>query len=173
MSELMKSRLTFWARLFSWIGVGCGVPIGVFAYKFGLFTQSPILYDELGNAIVTPDISINGWGIISALLVGSFVTSILKEVADAHSGYSLVKQCYVGLCKTIPLIVAYVVFYFLREAIDKVMFCLTVLILCRLVSIPLNPLPQWKYEKQGKESYDTVVDIVTETVKEHLKRGDE
>ena len=173
MSELMKERVTFWIRMFSWLGVGCGVPIGVFAYKFGLFTRSEVFYDELGNVIATPNISLNGWGIISALLLGSFVTSILKDVADAHSGYSLVKQCYVGITKTMPLIIAYMVFYFLRGAIDSVMFCLMVLILCRLVSIPLNPLPQWKFEKQGKENYDTVIDIVTETVKERLKRGDE
>ena len=172
MSQIMKNRIIFWVRLFSWLGIGCAAPIAVFATKFGLFDTNDVIYDELGNAIVVPDVSLNGWGIISCILVGTFISSIFKELADSCTGYSLLKQCYVGFCKTIPLIIAYAVTYFLRNALDQVMFCLIIIIICKLVSTPLNPLPKWKYEKLGKENYSTVTEILTDFVKTHVKRGD-
>lgn len=171
MTTVAKNRTIFWTRLVSWIGVGCVTPISVFAAKFGLFTKTTVEYDELGNAISQTDVSLNGWGIVSCILIGTFITSIIKELADAHVGYSLTKQCYIGLCKTMPLIVAFTVLYFLSGVIEHVMFCLIILILCKLVSTPLNPLPKWKYEKKGEEDYTTVTEALTEFVKSHLKRG--
>ena len=171
MSQIAKNRTIFWTRLLSWLAIGCGAPIGVFAYKFGLFTKTVIEYDELGNTVTQTSIAINGWGIVSILLIGSFVSAILKDIADAHTGYSLIKQCQVGLCKTMPLIIAFAVLYFLSGVIEQVMFCLIVLIICKLISTPLNPLPKWKFEKQGKEDYSTISEALTELVKSHVKRG--
>ena len=171
MTDLVKNRTVFWARMASWIAVGCGAPIGAFAYKFGLFNRTVTEYDELGNVVSHTSISLNGWGIVSVLLVGSFVMQILKEIIDSCSGYSLTKQFYVGLCKTVPLIVAFAVCYFLNGVINQVMYCLIILIICKLISTPLNPLPKWRYEKQGKEDYSTVTEALTDFVKSHVKRG--
>ena len=165
MSDTMKNRIVFWVRMFSWIAIGCGTPIGVFAYKFGLFTTTTVEYDTLGNVVSQSSTSLNGWGIVSVVLIGSFISSILKEVADAYTGYSLTKQCFVGICKTIPLIVAFAICYFLNGVLEQVMFCLITLIICRLISIPLNPLPKWKYEKRGEEDYSTIVEALTKFVK--------
>lgn len=161
----MKNRIVFWIRLLSWLSIGCGVPIAVFSYKFGLFTEHAVEYDALGNVVSQPDISLNGWGIVSVLLIGCFVSTILKEITDSYTGYSLVKQCYAGICKTIPFIIAFVIMYFLKNIIEQTMFCLGVIVLCRLISIPLNPLPKWKYEKRGSEDYSTLVETITETLK--------
>ena len=171
MTDLVKNRTVFWARMVSWLAVGCGAPIGAFAYKFGLFTKTVTEYDELGNVVSHTSTSLNGWGIVSVLLVGSFVIQILKEIIDSCSGYSLTKQFYVGLCKTVPLIIAFAVCYFLNGVINQVMYCLMVLIICKLASTPLNPLPKWRYEKQGKEDYSTVTEALTDFVKSHAKRG--
>ena len=70
-----------------------------------------------------------------------------------------------------PLIIAFTVLYFLNEVMSQVMFCLIVLILCRLASIPLNPLPKWRYEKQGKEDYTEMSEALTKFVKQHVKGG--
>ena len=173
MSEVLKNRLIFWTRLLSWIAVGCGLPIGVFTYKFGLFRDVTVHYDALGNVISRTSYMPNGWGIVSILLIGSFISNILKEVAEASApGYSLTKQMYSGLEKTMPLIIAFGVCYFLSGVLDRVMFCLATLILCRLISIPLNPLPKWKYEKLGKEDYSTMFESLTKFVKSYMKRGD-
>lgn len=172
MSEALKNRLIFWMRMLSWLAVGCGTPIGVFAYKFGLFTKTTVTYDELGNVVSQTSTSLNGWGLVSVLLIGSFITTILKDLVDSCSGYSLTKQCYVGICKTMPLIIAFATMYFLNGVISQVMYCLGILIVCRLISIPLNPMPKWKYEKQGAEDYNTLTESLTKFVKSHLKRGE-
>jgi hypothetical protein len=52
------------------------------------------------------------------------------------------------------------------------MFCLITIIICKLISTPLNPLPKWKYEKLGKEDYASITEALTNFVKEHTKRGD-
>lgn len=165
MSETSKKRLIFWIRMVSWIGIGCVTPIVVFAVKFGLFKDSAIVYDELGNALPNVSYSFNGWGIVSCVLIGSFAASILKEVANAYSGYSLVKQCYIGICKTIPLIVVFVILYFIGDVIHQCTYCLMVLVVCRIISIPINPLPKWRYEKRGVEDYSTAVEYFTKIVK--------
>lgn len=172
MKETTKNRITFVTRLVSWLGIGCGIPIGVFAYKFGLFKETTVLTDELGNVITETSLSLNGWGIVSCLLVGTFLSSIFKEVYESCEGYSLMKQCYKGICSTIPLIVAFAICYFLKGVIDQIMFCLITIIICKLISTPLNPLPKWKYEKLGKEDYSSITEALTNFVKEHTKRGE-
>ena len=158
----MKKRIIFWIRLLSWLGIGCGVPIGVFAYKFGLFKTTEVLYDELGNVIPQTNISLNGWGIVSILLICSFLSTVLKEVADSCVGYSLIKQCYIGIYKTVPYIVAFGILYFLKTILAQAMFCLSIVIICRLISIPLNPLPKWRYEKLDVENYSTLLENISE-----------
>lgn len=170
MTSKTKSRIMFWLRMASWTGVGCVAPVAVFASKFGLFTTT-VSYDALGNPIPNANVSLNGWGIISCIVIGMFLTSIVREIADAHVGYSLTKQCYMGISKTIPLIVAYAVCYFLSGAIGHLMYCLAVLIVCKIASTPLNPLPKWKYEKLGVEDYADALKLLSNFVKSFGKRG--
>ena len=171
MTITAKNRTIFITRLISWLLVGCVAPIVFFATEFGLFEDSAIVKDELGNVIARTNYSLNGWGIVSCVLVGSFISNILKDVADAHTGYSLVKQCYKGICSTMPLIIAFSVCYFLNGVLEQVMTCLIVIIFCKLISTPINPLPKWKYEKQGSEDYSTMFENLTKFVKEHYKSG--
>lgn len=169
MSKTSKARIVFWSRLISWLAIGCGIPVGTFAHTFGLFSEKTTVYDELGNVVMKTSISLNGWGIISALLIGSFLAEIVKEVADASTGYSFVKQCYVGVSKTMPLIIAFAILYFLQGVIDQVMFCLAVIILCKLISTPVNPLPKWKFDKLGKEDYSTAIETLTSFIKSRIR----
>lgn len=173
MSEMTKNRATFWARFVSWLGIECGVPIAVFASKFGLFKTTYPTCDELGNVVTEPSISLNGWGIICCVLLGRFLMSVLKEVVDAQQGYSLTKQCWEGLRKSLPLIIALAILYFLNGVIEQVIFCLIIVIICRIAATPINPLPKWKYEKHGKEDYSAASEALTNFVKNSLKRGGE
>jgi hypothetical protein len=154
-----------------WTAVGCVAPVAVFAYKFGLFNTNAPQYDSLGNLIATPTVTLNGWGIISCIVVGMFLIGVIQEIADAHIGYSLVKQCYIGISKIIPLIVIYLVCYFLNGAIGHLMFCLAVLIICKLIAVPLNPLPKWKYDKLGVEEYSDALKFLTNFAKTFKKGG--
>lgn len=172
MKPKTKSRLIFWGRMTGWLGVGVVTPIATFAAKFGLFTENKPIVDALGNTIEQPNIALNGWGIICCLLIGSYVTQILKEVVNANKGYSLTKQCYDGFVKLIPWVMAYGICYFLNGVLSQIMFCLAILIACRAAAVPLNPLPKWRYEKTGTEDYSDLLSGLTEYVKNLKKRGD-
>lgn len=169
----MKShpRLVFWIRLISWILVGCVIPIVIFAVKFGLFTVTEPAVDPLGNPIDRPNIALNGWGIIACVLLGSYLTNVVKEIADASTGYSFAKQIWKGLSDTIPLIVLFVICYFLSGVVQQVMFCLATIIICKLVATPINPLPKWKWEKRGVEDYSQLSEVLTKLVQTATKGG--
>lgn len=169
MSEKLKYRIVFWIRMLFWALSGCVAPVAVFAHKFGLFKPT-VEYDSLGN-VVSNDVSLNGWGIISCIIIGTFLISVVQEIADAYVGYSLTKQCYVGILKIMPLIIAYVIGYFLSGVISQVMYCLAVIIICKLISIPINPLPKWKYDKLGIEDYADALKLFSNFVKRVGKGG--
>lgn len=158
--------------MFGWIAANCVIPIAVFANKFGLFKDNVPETDSLGNVIKTPSIALNGWGIIGCIIIGLTAVSIMKEIIAAYPTYSLTKQVFVGVTKTvIPLAVIWLTCYFLNGVISEVMFCLGTVIICRLVAIPLNPLPKWRYEKNSIEDYSDFFSSFTKLVKEHKGGG--
>lgn len=171
MQPKTKSKILFWSRMTSWLGVGVAAPVATFATKFGLFSSQEPVVDALGNVVQQKGIALNGWGIVCCLLVGSYLMQILKEIMKANAGYSLTKQCYDGVVKIIPLVIAYGVCFFLNGVIGQIMYCLGVLIVCRLAAIPLNPMPKWRYEKTGVEDYSDLLSGLTDIVKK-LRKGE-
>lgn len=170
MTSKTKSRLIFWSRMSGWLGVGVVTPVVTFATKFGLFVEQEPVVDALGNTIEPAGIAFNGWGIVCCVLVGSYIMQILKEIVAANQGYSLTKQCYDGVMKLIPLIIAYGVCYFLNGVLAQVMFCLGTIIACRAAAIPLNPLPKWRFDKTGIEDYSDLLTGLTNIVKNLRKK---
>jgi hypothetical protein len=155
-----KDLLIFWLRMVGWLITGVAVPITVFSINFGLFTEYgyQITTDELGN-VTSMNIALNGWGIISAVLIGFTAISICNEVIDAYSSkYSLTKQILVGITsKLIPLLIGIVVCVFLKGCLDQIIFCLSTIAISQLAAIPLNPLPKWKAEKKDEEDYSDLI----------------
>lgn len=155
--EGSKKRLAiFWARMLGWIATGCGAPIAVFATKFGLFktVEQSEVYDEMGN-LVQKSISLNGWGIVSCFLIFWTIAQILSEVLKSLDGYSLTKQIITGIKhRIIPLVIAFGTFYLLQGVINEILFCLGTIIVSQIAAIALNPLPQWRYNKNKEENYD-------------------
>jgi mannose/fructose/N-acetylgalactosamine-specific phosphotransferase system component IID len=160
--------------MLAWVGVGCITPIVVFATKFGLFNRSgyTVTTDALGNIIDVKPTAPNGWGMIACVLVGWTLIQIFKEIKNAHKGYSFVKQCLQGVVNTlIPFVIIIVAFFFLKNALDKVTFCLIVIGICRVIAVPLNPLPKWRYEKQGVEDYTDALEGLIKLIKDKLQGG--
>lgn len=170
MTPKVKNRIIFWSRMTGWLGAGCVAPIAVFASKFGLFKKSgyEVVTDELGNITEVTATALNGWGIICCLIALWSVIQVLKELRDAHTGYSLTKQCVDGVLKLMPLITILVICYFIRSSLDDIIYCTTVILISRLCAVPLNPLPKWKYEVKGVENYD---DALTQVVKYLKSKG--
>jgi hypothetical protein len=156
--------------MLGYLGAGVAAPISTFAIKFGLFSETgyQVTTDELGN-VTGMNIALNGWGILSVLLVVFSVVSILNEVIDAYTKkYSLAKQCLVGLKKKIiPIAIALGICYFLKNAIDQMIFCLWILGATQVAAIPLNPLPEWKARVKGEEDYSGIANTVIKVLKEN------
>lgn len=172
--QARKELLVFWIRMFGWLMAGVGVPITTFAIKFGLFTTYGynITTDELGN-VTGSYIALNGWGIISIILVGVTVLAIIREIIDAYSNkYSFAKQCLVGLKnRIIPIAIAIGICYFLKGVIEQVIFCLTVIGISQIAAIPLNPLPKWKSKVKGEEDYSDLITGVRTFIKKYNKKN--
>lgn len=166
-----KTLTIFWSRLAGYLAFSTIIPVATFAVKFGLFKEDATRVDELGNVIDAASISLNGWGIISCIIVAITASGIVKEIIAAYPTYSLAKQCFTGVLKNIiPLITAYLICYFLNGVIGHIMYCLSIMIICQSVAIPLNPLPKWRYEKAGIEDYNTLVSSLTKLVKKDFGR---
>lgn len=173
--EARKGLLIFWARMLGWLATGLGAPIATFAIKFGLFDKGGYteVTDEMGN-VVSSYVALNGWGIVSCVLIGFTAITILKEVIDAYSKkYSLAKQCLVGVKnRIVPIAVAIIVCYYLRGVLDQIIFCLSVIGIAQLAAIPLNPLPQWKSKKKGEEDYSDLISGALSLIKDaRAKKG--
>lgn len=170
-----KGLLIFWLRMIGWLATGVGAPIATFAIKFGLFNKSgySVVVDEMGN-VMSSNIALNGWGIVSCMLIGFTAISILKEVIDAYSNkYSLAKQCLVGVKnKIIPITIAIVICIWLKGVLDQIVFCLTIIGISQIAAIPLNPLPEWKSRKKGIEDYSDLISGAAALIKDaRAKKG--
>ena len=175
MQSNLKSRMIFWLRMLGWLGTSCVAPISIFAIQFGLFDQSgyEVTVDELGNITSVAPTALNGWGIVSCIILFWAMVQVLRDVRDSYTGYSFKKQCIDGILKLMPLIVAFAICFFLRGALDDVIYCLSIIIISRLCSIPLNPLPKYKYESKGIENYEDGLSVIVKYVKSKMKGGDE
>ena len=170
-----KRLLIFWLRMIGWLATGVAAPITVFSIKFGLFNKYgyQITTDELGN-VTGIHVALNGWGIVSCLLIGFTIISIMNEIVDAYSKkYSLTKQILVGLRNRIlPIAIAIAICFFLKGCIEQIIFCLTTIGIAQLAAIPLNPLPEWKYRVKGEEDYSDVITGLRKFLKRENKKGD-
>lgn len=167
-----KDLLVFWLRMLGYICAGTVAPITTFAIKFGLFTEYgyTVTTDELGN-VTGMNIALNGWGIISCVLVAYTAIGIIKDIIDSYSGYSFTKQCLTGLVKKIiPLVVGLFICYFLKGVLDQVMFCLGTLAICEIAAVPLNPMPAYKAKKQAVENYDDILEAGLKYIASKVKK---
>lgn len=168
----IKSLILFWIRLIMWVGVSCITPVAVFSKKFGLFEEASYepVYDELGNIVNASPPALNGWGILSCIIVGFTILTILKEVSKAYVGYSFTKQIIKGICSAVPIAICFALCYFLEDNIETLKYCFAVLLITKLIAIPLNPLPKWRYEKSGVENYNDFIKTMSEYIKT-LRKG--
>ena len=168
-----KEKVIFWTRMAGWVLTGVIAPIVTFAIKFGLFTETgyTVSVDELGNVTATST-ALNGWGIISILIVAFAVFQVVKEVIAAQDpGYSYPKQLLQGLkSRILPIAIVLGISYFLQGVMDQIVFCLVVLLISQAAALALNPLPEWRAKKNKDEDYSDIISGLAKAIKEHAKK---
>ena len=168
-----KDLFIFWLRLISWIIASAGLPIGVFAWKFGLFEQKSYepIYDEAGN-LVTTSLAINGWGIVSCLIIGWTLIQLVKEAYKSCQGYSFYKQVLYGLShRILPLAIIFLICYWLDGVLYNILYCLGTLLVSQVLATPLNPIPKWRKDTKDIEDYSDLYYNITKLLAKNIKEN--
>lgn len=128
----------FLIRFISFSIFACVIPFSFVAWKYKLFEK-----DKL---------SITGWGMIAILILSFFAIYLLNAIKKGMP-YSMFTQVVNGIMKVeIPLIMLYMLVISLQNTFELFLQCLTCIIVCEGIAIPLNPLPGWigSKRKRGK-----------------------
>lgn len=130
-------KLVFWTRFVLWTLLACVLPVVFIAWRFELFNPS--------NRI-----SLGGWGIVAIVIVVIFIIVLASYLRNGmNKSNVLLVQCISGFVKLVlPLLVFLGILYVLRNSIDRMMQALGCTILCELIALPVNPMPQWVLEQQ-------------------------
>lgn len=132
------SKKQFWIRFSFYVLFGLIIPMVFLVWRFKLFRKISA-------------ISVGGWGITVVIFSILFMIKLAKQVKKGLP-FCFVSQLLNGLIKVIlPLFMALLCLYFIRNYISEVMEFLVVLILSESVAIAVNPFPSWVHCNKLKE----------------------
>lgn len=143
----MNKKL-FWIRLISYAVIGGGVPLFFLIWRFNLFSK-------------VSKLSIGGWGMIAILFIGIFFIKMMKAIRKGLP-FSFGTQILEGMFKvTIPLLIATVVIYVMRNSVEELFQFFFVLLFCETIAMIVNPIPQWAHENKIEEQESSAKRILS------------
>ena len=142
------SKKLFWIRLISYIVIGGGIPLFFLIWRFNLFSK-------------VSKLSIGGWGMIAILFIGIFFIKMMKAIRKGLP-FSFGTQVLEGMFKvTIPLLIATVVIYVMRNSVEELFQFFFVLLFCETIAMIVNPIPQWAHENKIEEQESSAKRILS------------
>ena len=142
------SKKLFWIRLISYIVIGGGIPLFFLIWRFNLFSK-------------VSKLSIGGWGMIAILFIGIFFIKMMKAIRKGLP-FSFGTQILEGMFKvTIPLLIATVVIYVMRNSVEELFQFFFVLLFCETIAMIVNPIPQWAHENKIEEQESSAKRILS------------
>ena len=146
------SKKQFWARLSLYVVFGAIIPVSFLTWRFKLFE----VVQE-----TTSKVTIGGWGLIAILFIAFFFIKLMKAIRKGMP-FSIGRQILDGFSKTIiPLIVAAVCVYMMKDLMKELFQFLCVVIFCEMVAVCVNPLPQWAHENHIEYHENTMKNFLT------------
>ncbi|MCR4661689.1 MAG: hypothetical protein K5765_06820 [Clostridia bacterium] len=143
-------KTVFGVRLSLWIVFAAVLPFIFIAWRYGIFHPSS-------------KIKLTGWGIIAIIIVLVFIITLIRYLYKGLKP-GLFKQCITGFITIIlPLTILLLFVVEIENHIVLVKQALIAVIVCELIGIPLNPMPDWLEKRrieQGKEKVERISDIV-------------
>ena len=141
-------KTTFAIRCALWCLFAAVLPLIFIAWRYDIFSS-------------TSKISLTGWGFIAIIILIVFVITFIKYAYKSLEP-GLLKQCVSGFASIIlPLLVLLILVVSIEENISLFKQALGCVILCEIVSIPLNPFPTW-IEKKKIEKQDAKINSVAD-----------
>lgn len=143
-------KTVFITRLILWITFAAVLPFLFIALRYGIFTNQS-------------QFKLTGWGFIAIIIILVFVGTLVKYLCKGLKP-GLAKQCVVGFVKIIlPLSALFLLTKSIEDSIHLFNQALGCVILCELVSIPLNPFPAW-IEKINKDNEEKKVESLSDII---------
>ena len=129
----------FIIRAIVWSIFSAILPVVFIGWRYSLFKK-------VGS------IQLSGWGLVAVVILFVFLKVLIHYIKAGFVGYSMTKQVINGVLKVIlPLAILLIICIAIRNNIDYFIQALEITIICEVVAIPINPFPEWIYEKsQGR-----------------------
>lgn len=155
--EKKKSKKLFAIRVILWSLFSCVIPVSFIAWRYNLF-------DKVGKVQLT------GWGLVAIIIITAFIYVFARYIRAGFVEWSMFKQILDGVVKiVIPLCALLALCVSLKNSLELFIQALSCVIFSEVIAIPLNPFPQWIWEKsQGR--FEGMVDFIANKFNE--KKGD-
>lgn len=143
----MMNKKVFIARAIGWTLFSCVLPVLFIGWRYSLFKKVGAL-------------QLSGWGLIGILIIFIFLRTLVRYIRAGFVGWSMVKQVLNGVIKILlPLGVVLIVAIAIRNNLDYFIQALSIVLILEAIAIPLNPFPQWVWEKsQGR--FESLIDLI-------------
>ncbi len=156
-------KATFGVRLFSWFLFAAILPFLFLVWRFELFQPNS-------------KVNFGGWGMIGVILIFIVLMVMVRYVRQVVSVKNVfAAQCLNGVCRVVlPLTAVLVTFWVIRNELDIFIQFLGCLIVCELIAIPLNPMPEWVAQHQSElkeEERKGTIDYFIDKFFERKKKG--
>ena len=147
--ENKKSKKVFIIRVILWSLFACVIPVVFIGWRYDIFSKAS-------------SFSLSGWGLIAVILIVAFVYVVIKYIRAGFVEWSMLKQIINGVVKVIiPLGALMAVVIGIRNSLDVFIQALSIVLVCEVIAIPINPFPEWVWEK-SKGRFESAVDFVAD-----------
>lgn len=142
-----EEKKLFFARAVIWSMFACVLPVCFIGWRYDLFKKAGTL-------------QLSGWGLFAIVIVFAFLFVLVKYIRAGFTEWSMLKQIINGVIKVIiPLGTVLALCIGIRANLDYFIQALSCTLLCEAMAIPINPFPEWIYNKsQGR--FESAIDYV-------------
>lgn len=156
----IKERRIFIARIIAWILLSCVTPVVFIGWRYKLF-------DKAGS------LQLSGWGLIAIIIICVFLYTMVKYIRAGFTEWSMIRQIVDGIVKVIlPLAALLAVVIGIRNSLETFIQALSCVLICEVISVPLNPFPEWVWKK-SKGRFESTVDYIADRFNQKEKEEKE
>ena len=149
-------KKVFIARAIAWAAFACGLPVAFIGWRYDLFRKVGTL-------------QLSGWGLFALVIVFFFLRAFIKYIKAGLGGWSMTKQIINGITSILlPLGALLAVCVGIRSNIDYFVQALCCTLMCEALAIPMNPFPEWVYEK-SKGRFESMLDMAADRLNSKKK----
>ena len=155
-----KEKRIFILRVIGWLTLSCILPVVFIGWRFKLF--------EGNNSL-----QLSGWGLIAVIIIAVFLYTLVRYIRAGFTEWSMLKQIVNGIVRILlPLAAILAIVVSIRNSVETFIQALSCVLICEVISIPLNPFPEWIWKK-SKGKFESTVDYIADRLNQGKKEDKE